>query len=878
MKKYISLSKALAVFIAICMIVTAMPIFASAAVTFKYIDIDDSGDEPVATFSDTPSANTQAVYLTGSSQDTYILDEDLSDYMVIINEIQVVLDEHGNIDQNMMLTSGSGYLNLGPIAYRTDGIAACPYTEPLDIMYYYMAAEPVGTFVVNDDMYLDAEYNFEKLVVSNGTLVIAAIVWAEHVVVENGASIYIEAPQSGDPNGLNICMNGSLTVETGGSITADDGQILELGTDASASGIDLYAYDGQTVDSYTPEAQHDPLDCEYSDNKWVLPNNQGQGPNSFLVQAREIYDNGGGYIGVTRSSDLQSGEQSINSGFMESYTPGETLYFHVSPPQSEENVAVKYTIMDPAGSSYQTYSVTYDSQRGGYFFDITAPQSGTLEIYVTWSQLGYEFDITEFTDGIRTEFGYYGNLADDTYVTTANSTDEMTYYNNIKAQFAQGTTQMVYHIYPGERRFLSEIRFDGVDYSRQDILNGQLPSGYTYTTGLEYDTFTVPVSNPEEMFYVYFEFEQTPSYQLYFGDQNIEVIATNGQSQTSLSPNTFYDYPQSGNLTLTFNTLESWVEFYGIVIYYNDPDTPAEYIKAEDLVNGNQYQITDFSKVISISVYETPAAFDNEMQFVYEYGQGSVRVAGDTVESNGIYSFYKNVIYFIDFIPPAGISSPYKVEMETNGSYEVQDITNDLDNNSYTLTPRTDDGITFRIYWTQEQYVYDSLVAHDNESMLLMETHGDGGAAFDSDYSAGYAEYNGTQKFITGVSSTYYAIDFNPAYGAEVERVVIDGVDYTDQVVNNRLVIPITDGGKVIWVDVSFTRVELKFDIDGNGDLESNDYAMLRAYIESSSDGSNIALADCDFNGDGGVDGLDVIFLDLYINGVIEFDGTPKQP
>nr|MCR4593602.1 hypothetical protein [Clostridiales bacterium] len=389
MKKYISLSKALAVFITICMVVTAMPIFASAAATMRYIDLDETDpNNPVYSFSSTAGNDTVGVYITGSSEDTYVLEEDISNYALLINEVEVVIGENGDVDTSNILTSGYGHISAGPMAFSTEGLDACPYTDAPSIAQYYMQSNTIYVYSILDDMYIDSSFEGQQLVVANGTLTIATIARFDAVYVLPGASIYIEAPASGDPNGLNINYGGSLSVETGGSITADDGQILEIGTDASAGGIDFYSYDGQTVSSYTIDAQHDPLDFEYYDSKWVLPDNGQPGPGSdcFMVQAREVYDNGGGYIGVTRSSDLQSGERSINPGFMESYTPGETLSFRVSPPQSEQNVAVKYTIMDQSGSSYQTYSVAYDSQRDGYFFDVTAPQSGLLEIYVTWSQ------------------------------------------------------------------------------------------------------------------------------------------------------------------------------------------------------------------------------------------------------------------------------------------------------------------------------------------------------------------------------------------------------------------------------------------------------------------------------------------------------------
>lgn len=62
-------------------------------------------------------------------------------------------------------------------------------------------------------------------------------------------------------------------------------------------------------------------------------------------------------------------------------------------------------------------------------------------------------------------------------------------------------------------------------------------------------------------------------------------------------------------------------------------------------------------------------------------------------------------------------------------------------------------------------------------------------------------------------------------------------------------------------------------DINGDGEVNSNDYAMLRNYVQCRSTLTEEQKKLADINGDGAVDAFDAIQLDLYINGVVDING-----
>lgn len=63
-------------------------------------------------------------------------------------------------------------------------------------------------------------------------------------------------------------------------------------------------------------------------------------------------------------------------------------------------------------------------------------------------------------------------------------------------------------------------------------------------------------------------------------------------------------------------------------------------------------------------------------------------------------------------------------------------------------------------------------------------------------------------------------------------------------------------------------------DIDLNGRIDSNDYSMLVDYIQHNISLTSEQMEVADLNHDTAVDGLDAVWLDLYLNNAINIDGT----
>ncbi len=881
MKNKSNLSKLLAAVLTICMVISALPIVASATATMQYINIEEIDGEMDVYFSDSPGDASFGVYFNGSSTDSYTLTQDLSGYeAVVINDIELIIGQGGAVNEEGIITAGAGHVVEGNISISTPGIDRCEANDAMSVIMHFSDFSPHITLTVNGDATLSTDFGARDLIVENGTLTISSILWFKNVTVESGAEIYIQAPQDGeDPNGLNIDYVGSLLVEDGGEISADEGQILRIDSYATASGIDLYTYNGANVESFTLEAIHeDAYVFEYHDSRWVLPQeyNGGDSSSTFMVFARDLYEveYGGGYLGVIRSSDENEEEVSFYSGMREEYTGGETLSFFSIAPEDEENLLVSYTVYDIVNDTHETFYASYDSNTEEYYFDIDTSDysGGLLVIVIAWSQEGYNFDVVNFTSGIRTQIFKYGQI-DGASVSTVNSTMESTYRNVTKAQFADGTTQIEYHIYAGERKYLSYIQCDLGELTLETLESGDLPDGYSFTHGAEYDIFIMPVDDPDTEYTLGFNFEKVPGYHVYFNDTEFSVSASDGNDTVSIFDDTIYDYPDADSLILTFTQLDQEVDFYGLILWYEDADNQDQYIKADDLLNGNQLEITDFDKIVSISVVTWATPFDGEIMVVYDEEFGDVYIEGNRVSSNEIIECELNEIYFLQFTSSKGI---YKVEMKFNGSFEADDITSDIVSSYYQFWTGDSNGVTFRVYWTEEEYVFDHLWAYDDQTIITAYYEGNGSLAITCDDEVGNACYNNTYRIVVEDSYTEYRIEFYPEDGAHVESVWIDGVDYSDRVVNDVLTVERGENNNVIFISVTMSLLDDLFDLDGNGVLDANDYALLRGYVECRNDNSGFDMNQADFNKDGAVDGYDVIFLDLYRNRIIDIYGETK--
>lgn len=59
-------------------------------------------------------------------------------------------------------------------------------------------------------------------------------------------------------------------------------------------------------------------------------------------------------------------------------------------------------------------------------------------------------------------------------------------------------------------------------------------------------------------------------------------------------------------------------------------------------------------------------------------------------------------------------------------------------------------------------------------------------------------------------------------------------------------------------------------DVDLDGDLDSNDYDLLLMYVNCGCEFNERQIKNADINGDGAVDGIDALYLDLYLSGAVK--------
>lgn len=71
--------------------------------------------------------------------------------------------------------------------------------------------------------------------------------------------------------------------------------------------------------------------------------------------------------------------------------------------------------------------------------------------------------------------------------------------------------------------------------------------------------------------------------------------------------------------------------------------------------------------------------------------------------------------------------------------------------------------------------------------------------------------------------------------------------------------------------DISFVLGEVKIgDVDLDGDIDRDDYDLMLRYIMCGCTLSEAQHTNADINGDGAVDGMDALYLDLYLNGKVK--------
>ncbi|MBP5661937.1 MAG: hypothetical protein J6X30_02125, partial [Clostridia bacterium] len=317
-------TKVLAIMLSLCMalgvctsVVQAGPIVQSG-VSVLYMNQVSEEEEPYVTTERTEY--TKMIAVCGDEGSEYTLTEDVSDVVFLVNNTMVTLGEGGGYAMAGLLGTASltdGNLVLTP-PYGTPAFTGDPTVFEEWATFFENEVEnafiPLATY--NGDLAQDHQFPYSNLTVHGNLTVSGDWMYQENLTVdgnltvqtifsvENAAvsgNIFIQAPEGGDPNGLNILWGGSLTL--GGTFTADDGQIFELVDNAAVYGdVPLYVFDGEGLVPFVLESEHKLLDFTYvaAESAFVKQENGGGDDDGELREfdARLDYDHSRALITV----------------------------------------------------------------------------------------------------------------------------------------------------------------------------------------------------------------------------------------------------------------------------------------------------------------------------------------------------------------------------------------------------------------------------------------------------------------------------------------------------------------------------------------------------------------------------------------------------
>lgn len=473
--KKILLSLALVV----CIMLSLMPLaYASPDVSIKYINVTAwQGEEPTEIeLSETKNENTAGIFINSNIDVPYTLDEDASGLILLINNVDVTIGE--GVGFGDFRIAGSGSLDIGPVT-----ISPGSYTTPFDgdasnageVIGFFKSDAFEGTdhtpgatysFTVTDDFTLEDGLDAYSLSVNEGkTFTQNSIINARFVSVDG--FIHIGASDNPTvPNGLNIEDGGSLTVGTGGSITADDGQILEIRSGASVSGITLYNPDGT---EYTGGFEYTETFCyNAGESRWERqdPGNPGGvGNNEYRIHYDEST---GGKVSLN--------EQPIDAGAIYSFTENEEIVFELTPP---EGVDAPYMISVRQNGGEETEITNYSNGQ----FTYTPQNSNGFEIDIFWTEEEYEYfrfgGTTEKPIVVEAVFNGNGSV---TFPESIPEGDRVAGGNREKVRVSESTESIEFTW--DENEAPTQIRVEGAG-TDGDWLDIDDPQGSSYTLQLD---------------------------------------------------------------------------------------------------------------------------------------------------------------------------------------------------------------------------------------------------------------------------------------------------------------------------------------------------------------------------------------------------------
>lgn len=333
----------IAALLCLCMALTLLPTAAladtTAAATVKYINAADNAGTTEYSFADAKSANTVAVFVYGGTAEgttyTYTTGANVAGLLLFINNAAVTVS--GDMPSEFRL-AGTGSLTKSGVT-ATTGSYTTPFGGDPETI-----SDVVG-FFTSDDI-TSAVYSYT---IAESTSLFDFLT-AYDLTVSNGAALTINAPTAGEnqPEFYRLTIKNSLTVN--GTLTAAEGQVLEIGENAAVTGLTLYDTDGTST--YTLTSTPNTEEFSYTGDKWVRQNPGGGDPGgepqsapavSFRVQNNDAavgtvqYKIGSGsWTNVTLTLAGESPNQYLSGAITDTLAQNNTIYIKATPETGYE--------------------------------------------------------------------------------------------------------------------------------------------------------------------------------------------------------------------------------------------------------------------------------------------------------------------------------------------------------------------------------------------------------------------------------------------------------------------------------------------------------------------------------------------------------------
>lgn len=852
------LRKFLSLLLCLCMAVTLLPmtVLAEGAATVKYINATAfDGDSPTAfEFADDKGDSTIAVFVYGAADNTYITTEDDAGLFLFIDNAAVTVGENGVPGEFRL--SGTAQLQL-PTYTVTAGNCPALSGEASDInnvVGFYTSAHYDGesptavySYTVTTDTELDD------------------FLTAYDLTIQSGNTLTINAPSGADaPDNYRLTVTHALNVS--GTLTAAEGQALEIGEDATVSGLTLY--EGNGTDEYTFAPTHFPETFIYTnvaaqeqpaDWRWVRQNAGGGEPavpddgyftidwNDGVPQggtaaATVIYQIGdGGEVTATRDPN-NAADVEIGMGLYLtiSVTPakdsdGGEVFWGIRVTRRGDNTAsdvpkTEMDEMDPEAGTY-THTIERDTtENAGLLVEVfeSDPNQGgggdgepqndpTYRVRWDWNALEVKLGTESFDDQNEGQELNYP------------ATDEGGLVFTFKAKAAQGDgpANMFYGLKVTE---VGET--PTVTYIKAATLTGNATDGYTYTIPeenfdksieIEAISWAAPFNNE---FIVFYDNPDGTAGVSYTGG-SVTAAPLNDSVVTEFASDTAYTF------TLTPPT--------GVEAPHKVQIEPNDGVTAEQTVTGNSFTYTPTGNTgFKVRIYWTEAqkkyetlSYDNDTEYCIEYyvdGNGGVTYSpAVATEKAATYNGRTRVVFgktveSVTFTLTPDATPNEIAEVRYNGA----EITAPSTVPTYSVDSGTGVG-TLTIPYNVNEFRYDLEFRFTGDSPTPPA-----GDTFTITTSV--AEGNGTidptNENVEEQSD--YNVTITPDYGWKISSVVIDGDEGSGgSSLNEAEIEAVTRDGFYTFNDVSANHTIAVTFVEDQSAGEFADFAALKTYIES---------------------------------------------